>query len=741
MAANGRGGMRPSGRSPPFLLIGLTVVLCIVGFNYWNVSSRNNQLSADLTALRDQMRSQTAMRINAEKRSENSASRIRDCEENKSKIKQMFDETKMSIKKSEDRLNTLESELQSASTDLKRCQDDKAACENDKIGINEQLHEVQESLTKKEKEVATQPKCGFEQCKAEIGNIVNILTNTIGKEPIKNSLLQNNIDVSSLMSLAGDSDAIKQGSNSENLQGNLNYQGQQPGQIDSRQPVDPNQQFNKGQNALDNNNQLQAGGFNSQINSRQPVDPNQQFDKGQNAVDNNNNQQQAGGFNPQIDSRKPVDPNQQFNKGLNAVDSKNQPQEVQDNLPYPGGPGHSNNFENVGQSRQDPGNQNQLPPAKLGQSNTDQRIPANADGNQAEPNHVNLDQPGNIDQHNQGTKGQFQPNPDQKGQFPVNNGQSASDQKDQNNPGQIIQNTVQEALKGNTDTEQQKPGQGPVKVGQEQLKVGQEQMRSSQELKPGQEEIKTSQEQIKSDRESIDTPKNPISNDESNLHQKQNKSLESQEQPKSPTQSAIPNQIDKGAPGEDESKKNELIVDNKVTEKSPGKVENIVKDSYNAINEHGGGFRESKNSDNQQLYRSPALEQPNKPLDPLHYASLAKSSVPHSSNINIFNGSPYDQQHDVMIEQMDKGKVNFNIDKPNHQIDGPLDEAVLNPRRDQQDKDYSYGGDGADDVDNTYKDEEEGDKGSRINRAKDEPRRDSIDQLKQSIDDEDIPQQ
>ncbi|XP_050401970.1 homeobox protein 2 isoform X2 [Patella vulgata] len=589
MAANGRGGMRPSGRSPPFLLIGLTVVLCIVGFNYWNVSSRNSHLSTDLTALKDQMRSQTAMRINAEKRSENAASRIRDCEENQSRLKQMFDENKMSIKKSKDRLNTKESELQSTATDLKRCQDDKVACEEDKIGINEQLHEVQERLTEKEKEVATQPKCGFEECKAEIGNIVNILTNTIGKEPIKNSLLQNNIDVASLMSQAGGSDAIKQGSNSENLQGNQNYQVQQPGQIDSRQPVDPSQHFFEGQNAVNNNNnRLQAGGFNPQIDSRQPVDPNQQFIKGQNAVDNNNNnnQLQAGGFNRPIDSRQPVDPNQQFNKGQNTVDN-NQPQAVQDNLQYPGGQGHSNN---VGQSHQDPGNQNQLPPVKSGQPDTDQHIPANADGNQPEPNHANLEQPGNIDQHDQGAKGQFQPNPDQKGQFPVNKGQSASDPKDKSNPSQIAQNTVQEALKGNTGTEQQILGQGPVKVGQEQLKVGQEQLRSSQELKPGQEEIKNSQEQVKSDRESIDTPKNPISNAESTIHQQQNmlhvsqenkvpgsnqlennKTLESQEQPKSPTQLPIPNQIDKGGPEEDESKKNDAIVDKKVTEKSPGK--------------------------------------------------------------------------------------------------------------------------------------------------------------------------
>lgn len=43
MVANGVSRGRP-GRTPQFLTLGLLVVICILAFNYWNVSSRSRLL-------------------------------------------------------------------------------------------------------------------------------------------------------------------------------------------------------------------------------------------------------------------------------------------------------------------------------------------------------------------------------------------------------------------------------------------------------------------------------------------------------------------------------------------------------------------------------------------------------------------------------------------------------------------------------------------------------------------------
>lgn len=51
MVATTRGQMRPNhnSRSPPFVVVGLLVVIAILAFNYWSVTSTNRELSEQLS--------------------------------------------------------------------------------------------------------------------------------------------------------------------------------------------------------------------------------------------------------------------------------------------------------------------------------------------------------------------------------------------------------------------------------------------------------------------------------------------------------------------------------------------------------------------------------------------------------------------------------------------------------------------------------------------------------------------
>jgi hypothetical protein len=80
MAANGRGNMRPQSRSPPFLITGLVVALVILGANYWNLSSSNASLSAEVADLQDQIRVVSSNKINIQRKNENAMLRVRDIE-------------------------------------------------------------------------------------------------------------------------------------------------------------------------------------------------------------------------------------------------------------------------------------------------------------------------------------------------------------------------------------------------------------------------------------------------------------------------------------------------------------------------------------------------------------------------------------------------------------------------------------------------------------------------------------
>jgi uncharacterized protein HemX len=85
MVSNGSGRgqmmMRPhSNRSPPFLVIGLLVVIFILGFNYWNLSSRNSNFMNQLSDLQEKYRLVALRKISAEKRNDVLMERIRESE-------------------------------------------------------------------------------------------------------------------------------------------------------------------------------------------------------------------------------------------------------------------------------------------------------------------------------------------------------------------------------------------------------------------------------------------------------------------------------------------------------------------------------------------------------------------------------------------------------------------------------------------------------------------------------------
>ena len=70
MAANNRGNMRPTSRSPPFLAIGLFVALVILGFNYWNLSVKNGEQFNEISVMERELKIVSAKKSAIEKRAE-----------------------------------------------------------------------------------------------------------------------------------------------------------------------------------------------------------------------------------------------------------------------------------------------------------------------------------------------------------------------------------------------------------------------------------------------------------------------------------------------------------------------------------------------------------------------------------------------------------------------------------------------------------------------------------------------
>ncbi|XP_068131082.1 protein GOLM2 isoform X2 [Hyperolius riggenbachi] len=64
----GFGAPRRTGRLPPFVLVALLVVIALLAFNYWSVSSRQAALQDDLAALQEQVQRTEVARSRLEKR-------------------------------------------------------------------------------------------------------------------------------------------------------------------------------------------------------------------------------------------------------------------------------------------------------------------------------------------------------------------------------------------------------------------------------------------------------------------------------------------------------------------------------------------------------------------------------------------------------------------------------------------------------------------------------------------------
>ncbi|KAK3097660.1 hypothetical protein FSP39_011848 [Pinctada imbricata] len=139
MSANGRGGMRPQSRSPPFLLIGLLVALVILAANYWSLSSNNASLSNEVSELQDQIRLLSTKNINSEKRNSKTMS---ENQELKLSAAQRDEDVKKRVKEVENlqaEFTKKQEEVSNLNQERDKCQSDLKACQSNSDGIQKEL--------------------------------------------------------------------------------------------------------------------------------------------------------------------------------------------------------------------------------------------------------------------------------------------------------------------------------------------------------------------------------------------------------------------------------------------------------------------------------------------------------------------------------------------------------------------------------------------------------------------------
>lgn len=109
MASNGL--VFRAGRGPSFILVGLVVIVIILFYSYWGVSSKNNKLLRDVSVLQDRLRVLAARKLTSDKKGSALATQLTQMQDEKEKIERVVRSKETEIDDTRSQLQKKESEL------------------------------------------------------------------------------------------------------------------------------------------------------------------------------------------------------------------------------------------------------------------------------------------------------------------------------------------------------------------------------------------------------------------------------------------------------------------------------------------------------------------------------------------------------------------------------------------------------------------------------------------------------
>ncbi|KAL4613380.1 protein CASC4 [Arapaima gigas] len=138
----GFGANRRGGRLPSLVLIALMVVILVLSFNYWTVSSKHGRLLDELAEAHTQVKRTDAARSRLEKRN--------------SELMAQVDAHRRQVDQREGDLSALEAKLQGRDAQIRKCADDKNKLQRDGEIQSSEMQKLQEQLKDLQQELQKQ---------------------------------------------------------------------------------------------------------------------------------------------------------------------------------------------------------------------------------------------------------------------------------------------------------------------------------------------------------------------------------------------------------------------------------------------------------------------------------------------------------------------------------------------------------------------------------------------------------
>lgn len=125
MTAGNRPTVRYPGRTPPFVLVGLLVLVGFLSYSYWSLSSRNGELETELNDLHIQKKDSEGRSVEIEKRLEKAQLDLNVARENQEKASKQIQD--------------LESQLANVKTDISNKQADVEKYQSQLVSVNDKF--------------------------------------------------------------------------------------------------------------------------------------------------------------------------------------------------------------------------------------------------------------------------------------------------------------------------------------------------------------------------------------------------------------------------------------------------------------------------------------------------------------------------------------------------------------------------------------------------------------------------
>ncbi|XP_026864729.2 protein GOLM2 isoform X1 [Electrophorus electricus] len=138
----GFGANRRGGRLPSFILIALMVIIVLLSYNYWTVSSKHGRLLDELAEVQTQVKRTDAARSRLEKRN--------------SELMLQVDTHRKQIDQKDGDYSVLEGKLQARDALVKKCTDEKMKLQSDVTVQMSEIHRLKEQVRELKQEIIRQ---------------------------------------------------------------------------------------------------------------------------------------------------------------------------------------------------------------------------------------------------------------------------------------------------------------------------------------------------------------------------------------------------------------------------------------------------------------------------------------------------------------------------------------------------------------------------------------------------------